>query len=237
MLEVKTSLLSKVIAGFQSKANVAILMSGGGSNAENLLEHRQRYPNLHMSTIVTDQRASRASVIAEKYGCDSVSIEGSTRTSKRREELFSRIGAALEAKQIDLILYAGFMRIATRSFCTRFPGVNIHPADLTVRDSSGLAKYRGMNVIEEAILGGDRYLASSVHVVDYLVDEGDVLAVSPQLDRSTLPGLSTAEIHEQMKVQCEHPTYPAVIEMLANGSFTEANIPIQLQTLEPKGDQ
>lgn len=211
------SLLDQIIEGFAARPRVAILMSGKGSNAEVILGSRDRYPNIDFVCILSDRKASKAADLAARYGLTHLYVGGSSKTPLQREALFARISEALTNEAVEFIIYAGFMRIVPASFCRRFPGINVHPADLSILNAEGRPKYVGIHAIQDALDAGESYIASSVHVVEEQVDEGALLAVSEPLPVGELQDLKLEEIQELMKRRCDHQVYPLVLERLASG--------------------
>lgn len=216
-------MIAELIKRFSNSPRVGILMSGVGSNTRALLSHRYCYPSLQFVGIFTDNPSSSARAIADDYSLESVGIYESKRVA-----LFDRLTAVLEERHIDVLIYAGFMRISPREFVLRFPGINCHPGDLTIISSSGLPKYRGMRALEEAVTSGETYVASTVHVVDADVDCGKAIAVSRHLRTELNDRMDIQRLHGRLKV-LEHSLYWQVVALLERSLISENDPPLSEQ--------
>lgn len=123
--------------------------------------------------------------------------------------------AELDRWRPDILCLAGFMRVLTESFVSRWRGrmLNIHP--------SLLPKYRGLHTHARAIAAGDTEAGCTVHEVTPELDEGPVLgrARVPILPRDT-PETLAARVLTQ-----EHALYPAVLRRFAVGDRTLVDLP------------
>lgn len=125
------------------------------------------------------------------------------------------LAAALEGAAPDIICLAGFMRVLTESFVTRWQGrmLNIHP--------SLLPKYRGLNTHARAIDAGDTEAGCTVHEVTPALDDGPILGQArvPVLP-DDIPASLAARVLEQ-----EHLLYPAVLRRFAAGDRQPIYLP------------
>lgn len=125
-----------------------------------------------------------------------------------REAFEAALNEVLERAQPDIICLAGFMRVLTEGFVSRWQGrmLNIHP--------SLLPKYRGLHTHARALEAGDREHGCTVHEVTPALDEGPILGQArvPVLAQDT-PDSLAARVLEQ-----EHRLYPAVLRAFAQGS-------------------
>ncbi len=225
----KLLLARSILSGFQKKPRIAILMSGKGSNARNILEHRRWYPNLNFVTIATDNMESNAKKIAEEYGLETILCEGSVVTKELRKIFFTTLANDFERMNIEYVIYAGFMKIAPIEFVLRFPGINMHPSDLTRLDDQGVPLYRGMRALQDAINAGEDYVASTLYVVDDTIDAGFPLAVSAHVPVSKEDGVDIARLHEKLKYKGEHQLFPRMLALLAKGKINENNLPLHAE--------
>ena len=120
------------------------------------------------------------------------------------------MGAWLEARDVDLIVLAGFMEILSASFIRRFEGriVNVHP--------SLLPAFPGIRAIEQAIDYGVRVMGVTVHFVDEGVDSGPVLLQ----ESFELPYPRDIEVIEQRVHEVEHRLLPRAIRLIAAGAVS-----------------
>jgi phosphoribosylglycinamide formyltransferase-1 len=108
---------------------------------------------------------------------------------------------SLDDHQVGTIALAGFMRILSPHFVTRWSGriLNIHP--------SLLPKYRGLDTHRRAIEAGDTTSGCSVHLVTEELDSGDVIARS---EVPILAGDTPGEL-ERRVLEAEHQLYPRAL--------------------------
>jgi folate-dependent phosphoribosylglycinamide formyltransferase PurN len=203
-----------VLSGFSTQPNVALFMSGLGTNAQSILSDETLNQLFNFASIVTDNEFSRAQHLGSEYN-----VEVIERPVDRfdddvsRKDYFKNLSKELQKRKITAAIYAGFMKISTGDFCKEFPGINIHPADLTIVGESGIAKYRGMGALTSMIqdLG---FVRSTVHVVDTPVDSGKVLALTEKI--YPLPGETPEEVHTRLKSK-ENIVYVETLKLLGRG--------------------
>ena len=185
---------------------VAILISGGGSNMLALVrsmtgDHPAR-PVLVASNDPLAAGLARASALGiatagvdhKPFGRDRAAFEA---------ELLGHI----EAAQPDILCLAGFMRVLTPDFVSRFEGrmLNIHP--------SLLPKYPGLHTHQRALDAGDTQAGCTVHEVTAVLDDGPIQG---QARVPVLPGDDAHALAARVLVQ-EHRLYPAVLRRFAEG--------------------
>ncbi len=213
----------------RGKPRVAILMSGTGSNARKILEERYRYDNLNFVVVATDNIESQASLIATQYGLSFIFTKQHDDSPPRRRSFFYDLSSKLRYLRVDFIVYAGFMKIVPKDFLTEFPGINIHPADLTIVNDQRQPTYIGREAVACAVKAGESYIASSVHVVEEAVDSGIIIAVSKHVPLLLKGHRDLRELQEQLKHTGEHTLYPQVLALLAQGKITRNMLPLQAE--------
>lgn len=117
------------------------------------------------------------------------------------------LSEVLQEADPDIICLAGFMRVLTEGFVSRWAGrmLNIHP--------SLLPKYRGLNTHARALEAGDAQAGCSVHEVTAELDGGPILG---QARVPVLPG-DTPESLAARVLEQEHRLYPLVLRRFAEG--------------------
>ncbi len=223
-------LFQRMVQLYLGSPRIAILMSGKGSNAKVILEQRFRYANLNFVAVVTDKTTSNAKIIANTFGLDYIFVND--RPVANRNELFQKMEHELRRLHIQILVYAGFMKITPASLLVEFPGMNMHPADLTIRDENGYPKYVGMNAVSEVIYNRELSTASTLHMVEEIADFGVPIAVSPHIPLSGMGTENPQEVHDAIKVHCEHKLYPFMLELLAKGKIAYAKIPLHVERIE-----
>lgn len=140
--------------------------------------------------------AGLALAAAEGVATFTLAHKGMTRTAH---------DAAMEAAAVDsgaqLIVLAGYMRILSEQFVSRWQGrmLNIHP--------SLLPKYRGLDTHTRALEAGDAKAGTSVHLVTAELDAGEVLG---QVEVAVLPSDTPQTLADRVRL-AEHQLYPRAL--------------------------
>lgn len=190
-----------------ARRRVAVLISGRGSNMAALLEAAADPAYPAEIALVLSNRADAAGLAhAASRGVPTAVVE--SRAFKGDRPGFE---AAMEAEiarhGAEIIALAGFMRVLTEGFVTRWEGrmINIHP--------SLLPSFPGLDTHARALAAGVRLHGCTVHLVTAGVDEGPILA---QAAVPVLPGDTEAVLAARVLAQ-EHRLYPAALAWLAAG--------------------
>jgi len=182
---------------------LAILISGRGSNMEALINAAKEpgYPARPV-IVVSNRPEAKGLETARSEGIEALAIDH-RRFGKDREAFERELDAALRAAGTDIIALAGFMRVLTPWFVSRWKGrlINIHP--------SLLPKYPGLDTHARAIAAADRTAGCTVHYVDEAVDEGEVIA---QAEVPILEG-DTPEVLAARILPVEHRLYPEALRL------------------------
>lgn len=181
----------------KGQLQVGGLMSGTGKNLEAAirLEHsfvmRGQVPPFHIAVIYTNKpHESRAYEIGDRYmipafghdyklECQKAGVP--TRDMAFRQEYEKKIVKIFNSFGVSFAAYGGWMLIATADLVNAFPGVNVHPADLTIYDENGYRKYTGDDAVAKALLAGEKTIRSTTHIMTEKVDDGPVLLISRPL--------------------------------------------------------
>jgi folate-dependent phosphoribosylglycinamide formyltransferase PurN len=209
------------------KMRVVVLFSGGASALKYLLEND---PNLGQNYEIvgafTDREdasgielAQRAGIPVEIFSFKKFLEEHrAERTDpKARQAYFTEVLKRIGRWHPDILILSGFMLIVTEPLLSAFKHriLNVHPADLRVRDERGRRKYVGMDVVARAIRAGEKFTRSTIHLVTEEVDGGPILVVSDPLEVE--PGVSPEEHQERMKWACDGPAYQKALELITEG--------------------
>ncbi|CUH41678.1 phosphoribosylglycinamide formyltransferase [Ruegeria atlantica] len=197
-----------------SHKRVAILISGGGSNMVSLVDSMTGdHPARPCLVLSNDANAGGLTKAAER-GIPTASVDH--RPFKGDRAAFeAELLKPLEEAQPDIVCLAGFMRVLTGGFVSRFQGrmLNIHP--------SLLPKYKGLNTHARAIEAGDAEHGCSVHEVTAALDDGPILG---QARVDIEPG-DTSEALAARVLVWEHKLYPTVLRRYASGDRTPVLLP------------
>ena len=187
----------------------SILVSGRGSNMMALLEAAKKpdYP-VRFTLVVSDQRYAAALGKAATLGIRSRFVT-SANEETAPDSFESKTDRLLRSVGTEIVCLAGFMRVLSPWFVTRWRGriLNIHP--------SLLPRYPGLDTHARAIAHGDRESGCSVHLVTEVVDGGAVLG---QARVPILPGDSPEALAARV-LAAEHFLYPETVAKFVNSSL------------------
>lgn len=188
------------------KKRVAILISGGGSNMEALLQDMELDHPAAPVLVLANTPDAGGLAKAEKRGIATACVDH--RPFKGDRSAFeAALGAELEKAAPDIICLAGFMRILTPEFIARWQGkmLNIHPSILPL--------FRGLHTHQRALEAGMAVHGCTVHEVTGELDGG------PILGQAVIPVMAgdTAEDLAARLLPMEHRLYPAVLRRFAVG--------------------
>ena len=193
---------------FPLPARLAVLLSGRGSNFEALAAACARGEVPARVVLVLSDRSDAPGLgKARARGLPSVAEE--RRPGEGRAAHEERLAAAIEDAGADLVCLAGFMRVLSPAFVSRFPRriVNVHP--------SLLPSFPGLDAQKQALEHGAKVAGATVHLVDAGTDTGPIAdqAAVPVLDGDD-EGRLAARI-----LEAEHRLYPAAVGRLLAGGW------------------
>jgi phosphoribosylglycinamide formyltransferase-1 len=189
------------------KRRLAILLSGRGSNFEAIADAAAsgRIPNAEIVAVVSDVAEAPGLAAARRRGLPGFALDPSQSGSRAERE--GQILRILAGARPDLICLAGFMRILSPEFVSRFRGriLNIHP--------SLLPKFPGRHAQRRALEAGEIESGCTVHFVDEGTDTGPIVL---QKRLPILPGDSEASLSARI-LEKEHEAYPEAIAGVLTG--------------------
>ncbi len=189
------------------KKRVAILISGRGSNMASLIAAAQEesYP-AQIALVLSNRPAAGGLDRAREAGIEAVAIDHKAYADR---ETFERaVDETLQVAKVDIVCLAGFMRVLTPWFVSRWVGrmVNIHPSLLPL--------FRGTHTHRQALEAGVRVHGCSVHFVVPELDSGPIIA---QACIPVFPGDDEDALAARVLVR-EHEIYPQALADLASGA-------------------
>lgn len=181
--------------------NICIFASGGGSNAESIIQHFKSVEDIKIKLIVSNKPNAFVLQRAKNHQIDSLIIE--------RNE-FKNSDAILEKLQehrIDFIVLAGFLWLIPLYLIQAFPKriLNIHPALLPKYGGKGMY---GHHVHQAVFNNFEKESGMTIHEVNENYDEGAIVFQA----KTTLDPSDTAEDIAAKVLKLEHAHYPQVIE-------------------------
>ncbi|MDR0976596.1 MAG: phosphoribosylglycinamide formyltransferase [Prevotellaceae bacterium] len=185
------------------KHRIAILASGNGSNAENIIRHFAHAPVAEVALVITNREKAFVRERARSLHVPDVYLP----QAFWKDKFF--ISSVLDEHNIDFIVLAGFLlRIPSelvREYHCRM--VNIHPSLLPKYGGQGMY---GDRVHEAVIAAGEAESGITIHYVNDEYDKGDIIF---QATCPVLPGDTPHDLAQRIH-ELEHQHYPAVIEKL-----------------------
>lgn len=183
--------------------NIAILASGSGTNAENIIKYFANHPFIHVALVLSNNAKAGVHERAARLGVPSFSF------SREAFNDGTEVLKKLVEYRIDFIVLAGFMNMIPASFLNTYPNriINIHPALLPKHGGKGMY---GMHVHNAVVAEGDTESGITIHYINEHYDEGEVIfqATCPVLPSDT-PEDVAGKVHA---LEYEH--FPRVIEEL-----------------------
>ena len=196
--------------------NLAILISGRGSNMEAILKTiRKKKIPANPAVVISNKPDAKGLKIAKKLGVKTEVVD-SQDFKGDRAEYDKKIIKVLEKYGVTpengLVCLAGFMRIISPEFIRKYKNriMNIHPALLPA--------YPGLYAQKQALEGGAKYSGCTVHFADEKVDHGPIIlqSVVKIKDDDTEQSLSKRILAQ------EHKIYPEAVRLFALGKLKVA---------------
>ena len=185
-----------------SKTRIAVLVSGGGTNLQALLDAQAagKIPHGEIVLVVSNKEDAYALTRAEKAGVAAAVVSG--------KDFEARLMEILRSNGIEMIILAGFMKILSGDFTSQWPEriLNIHPALIPSFCGEG---YYGLRVHEEALRYGVKVTGATVHFVNEIPDGGRIIA---QKAVDILPGDTPEILQRRVMEQAEWILLPQAAE-------------------------
>ena len=207
---------------------IAVLLSGRSSNFQSILSASQSGTlGGNIALVISNRPGAGGLDIARDAGIETALIDHQAYSS--REAFDADLAGALESQSPDLVVLAGFMRILTPEFVSRFAGrlMNIHPSLLPL--------YPGLHTHQRALDAGDEHAGATVHYVTGELDGGPPVlqakvTVEPDDDADSL----AARV-----LQLEHQIYPQAIawHLSERLQFNAGQLTLDGIALPPTGQQ
>jgi len=157
-----------------SKARIAVLVSGGGTNLQALINAQKKgiIESGEIVLVVSSQYGAYALERAKKNNIRAVVANKKELGSQQAFE--EKITDFLTEEKIDLIILAGFMSILSENFTKRYKNriINVHPSLIPSFCGKG---YYGLKVHEEALKYGVKVTGATVHFVNEIPDGGEII--------------------------------------------------------------
>ena len=154
--------------------NIAVFVSGGGTNLQALLDAQAigMIPHGKIVLVLSSSRDAYALTRAKNAGVETAIV---VKKEEGSQEAFEeKIRAVLTEKKIDLIVLAGFLAILSGDFTSRYVNriINVHPSLIPSFCGKG---FYGLRVHEAALSRGVKVTGATVHFVNEIPDGGEII--------------------------------------------------------------
>jgi phosphoribosylglycinamide formyltransferase-1 len=196
-----------------SKARIAVLVSGGGTNLQAILDagNRGEIPHGEVTLVISDRAGAYALERAAKAGIPALEINKKACGGQAAFE--EKLVAALEENRTDIIVLAGFLSILTENFTSKYPRriVNVHPSLIPSFCGAG---FYGLKVHEAALARGVKVTGATVHFVNEIPDGGRIIAQKAVKIRE---GDTPEKLQKRVMREAEWKLLPAALEQVCAG--------------------
>ena len=191
----------------KQKARIAVLVSGGGTNLQAILDAQGSIIQSGCVTLViSDRPGAYALKRAEAANIRAIEIDRKACGSGAAFE--EQLTAALEENETDVIVLAGFLSILSESFTSRYPRriINVHPSLIPSFCGEG---FYGLRVHQAALDRGVKVTGATVHFVNEIPDGGEIIA---QRAVEIQPGDTPEILQRRVMEQAEWIILPQSVE-------------------------
>tara|TARA_B100000809_G_C14861191_1_gene431960 strand:+ start:102 stop:683 length:582 start_codon:yes stop_codon:yes gene_type:complete len=183
----------------KNKINTSVFISGRGSNLKNLFKFsKHKQSPIKISLVLSSSKMAKGLKFAKSNNIKYLSI------NYNQKNIEKKILLILKKNNIRMICLAGFMKILSKNFISKFKGkiLNIHP--------SLLPKYKGLNTHERVLKNKEKYTGATVHLVNNKLDSGKIITQKKimVLKKDNKKSL------EKKVLKIEHKIYPEAIKIL-----------------------
>ena len=182
------------------KTRTAVFISGTGSNLKSLIKFsKTKKSPISINLIISNKSKAKGLKLGNK-------IMKKVFNFKKKHKIENQILSVLKEHEIKMICLAGFMKILSKNFISKFRGkiLNIHP--------SLLPKYKGLNTHQRALNNKEKYSGCTVHFVNSRMDSGRIIL---QKKVKISKNETKDSLAKKVLVQ-EHKLYPKAILKIFN---------------------
>tara|TARA_B100001057_G_scaffold73429_1_gene67741 strand:- start:21 stop:608 length:588 start_codon:yes stop_codon:yes gene_type:complete len=188
----------KKLNGKLIKLNIAVFISGRGSNLKSIISNSLKKNSAYkVKIVISNKKKAKGLLLAKKKGIRNYIIDF-TKSKKLGLEVLRK----LSKDNIKLICLAGFMKIVPSYFIKQYKGkiINIHP--------SLLPKYKGLNTHKRVILNKEKFTGCTIHYVNKLLDSGKIILQ----EKISIKKKDTVKSLKKKVLKLEHKMYPKAIK-------------------------
>lgn len=189
--------------------NIAVLVSGGGTNLQALIDAQGKVlQHGKIKLVISSKPDVYALQRAKQAGIDHCVI--AKRDYTTQEEFSNALLQQLQSYQIDMIVLAGYLSILDETIIRAYPNriINIHPSLIPSFCGKG---YYGLKVHEAALHYGVKVTGATVHIVNEIPDGGKILL---QKAVDILPSDTPETLQQRVMEEAEWKLLPQATEMI-----------------------
>ncbi len=195
-----------------NKAKIAVLVSGGGTNLQALIDAEKSgiINSGEIVLVISNKADAYALERAKKNGIETLVINNKSYST--RTEFEAKLIEAIDSRNIDIIVLAGFMCILTEGFTSHYPKriINVHPSLIPSFCGDG---FYGLRVHRAALDYGVKVTGATVHFVNEIPDGGEIIM---QKAVEIKDGDTPEILQKRVMEQAEWIILPASVEKVAN---------------------
>lgn len=188
-----------------SIAKIAVLISGGGTNLQAIIDRLAagELPHVELALVVSSRKNAGGLDRADRAGIKHVYIG--------KENFEQDLIKLLDEHEIDIIVLAGFLKILSSDFVSRYPDriINVHPSLIPSFCGDG---FYGLRVHEAALSYGVKVTGATVHFVNEVTDGGKIIA---QRAVDVKDGDTPEILQRRVMEEAEWKLLPAAVEKVA----------------------
>jgi len=191
----------------KSKKNIAVLISGSGTNFQSIINHiKIGKLKCNLAVVISNKQDAYGLVRAKKANIPAHFVDYKGLERKEHEK---KIVEILEKHKVDLVVLAGYMRILTPYFVRKYKGrlINIHPALLP--------SFPGTDGYGDTWRYGSKVGGLTIHFVDEGVDTGPIIIQKTNPIKET----DTLESFKKRGLKIEHQALPEAIKLFIEGKL------------------
>ena len=184
------------------KINTAVFISGNGSNLKSLIKFsKTRKSPIFINLIISNNSKAKGLKLGKIHKIKKKVID-----FKKNYKSENHLISLLKVHKVKMICLAGFMKILSKNFISKFKGkiLNIHP--------SLLPKYKGLNTHQRTLNNNEKYSGCTVHFVNSKLDSGKIIL---QKKVKISKNETKNSLAKKVLVQ-EHKLYPKAILKVFN---------------------
>ncbi|MBE7087557.1 MAG: phosphoribosylglycinamide formyltransferase [Clostridiales bacterium] len=196
----------------QKKVNIAVLVSGGGTNLQALIDAEKKgiIKSGKITLVISNKKDAFALTRAERANIKTATV---LRKELGSQEAFEeRIKELLKENDVDLIVLAGFMSILSKDFTSDYEEriINVHPSLIPSFCGQG---FYGLKVHEHALAKGVKVTGATVHFVNEVPDGGKIIM---QKAVAVKDGDTPETLQKRVMRLAEWKILPLSVEMVSN---------------------